>query len=156
MNNEDMSEIIQKLNNMINISNKSENNTNTEQADVSSDLNSINEDTIKKLINNFNINNNNSNGNGNDNSKEENNQNNNNNFNFDMNTILKMKNVMDKMNSSKNDPRSNLLLSLKPYLNNNRKEKLDQYMQFLNISKVIEAFNSDNGVDSKWHLIQIT
>jgi hypothetical protein len=29
-------------------------------------------------------------------------------------------------------------------------------MQFLNISKVIEAFNSDNGVDSKWHLIQIT
>ena len=149
MNNEDMSEIIQKLNNMINISNKSENNTNTEQADVSSDLNSINEDTIKKLINNFNINNNNSNGNGNDNSKEENNQNNNNNFNFDMNTILKMKNVMDKMNSSKNDPRSNLLLSLKPYLNNNRKEKLDQYMQFLNISKVIEAFNSDNGVDSK-------
>ncbi len=156
MNNEDMSEIIQKLNNMINISNKSENNTNTEQADVSSDLNSINEDTIKKLINNFNINNNNSNGNGNDNSKEENNQNNNNNFNFDINTILKMKNVMDKMNSSKNDPRSNLLLSLKPYLNNNRKEKLDQYMQFLNISKVIEAFNSDNGVDSKWHLIQIT
>ena len=149
MNNEDMSEIIQKLNNMINISNKSENNTNTEQADVSSDLNSINEDTIKKLINNFNINNNNSNGNGNDNSKEENNQNNNNNFNFDINTILKMKNVMDKMNSSKNDPRPNLLLSLKPYLNNNRKEKLDQYMQFLNISKVIEAFNSDNGVDSK-------
>jgi hypothetical protein len=149
MNNEDMSEIIQKLNNMINISNKSENNTNTEQADVSSDLNSINEDTIKKLINNFNINNNTSNGNGNDNSKEENNQNNNNNFNFDINTILKMKNVMDKMNSSKNDPRSNLLLSLKPYLNNNRKEKLDQYMQFLNISKVIEAFNSDNGVDSK-------
>ena len=149
MNNEDMSEIIQKLNNMVNISNKSENNTNIEQADVSSDLNSINEDTIKKLINNFNINNNNSNGNGNDNSKEENNQNNNNNFNFDINTILKMKNVMDKMNSSKNDPRSNLLLSLKPYLNNNRKEKLDQYMQFLNISKVIEAFNSDNGVDSK-------
>ena len=149
MNNEDMSEIIQKLNNMINISNKSENNTNIEQADVSSDLNSINEDTIKKLINNFNINNNNSNGNGNDNSKEENNQNNNNNFNFDINTILKMKNVMDKMNSNKNDPRSNLLLSLKPYLNNNRKEKLDQYMQFLNISKVIEAFNSDNGVDSK-------
>ena len=142
MNNEDMSEIIQKLNNMVNISNKSENNTNIEQADVSSDSNNINEDTIKNLINNFNMNNN-------DTSNEKTNQNNNNNFNFDINTILKMKNVMDKMNSSKNDPRSNLLLSLKPYLNNNRKEKLDQYMQFLNISKVIEAFNSDNGVDSK-------
>ena len=142
MNNEDMSEIIQKLNNMVNISNKSENNTNIEQADVSSDSNNINEDTIKNLINNFNMNNN-------DTSNEKTNQNNNNNFNFDINTILKMKNVMDKMNSSKNDPRYNLLLSLKPYLNNNRKEKLDQYMQFLNISKVIEAFNSDNGVDSK-------
>ena len=156
MNNEDMSEIIQKLNNMINISNKSENNTNTEQADVSSDSNNINEDTIKNLINNFNMNNNdtsnektNQNNNNNGNSNQSDTQNNSNNFNFDINTILKMKNVMDKMNSSKNDPRSNLLLSLKPYLNNNRKEKLDQYMQFLNISKVIEAFNSDNGVDSK-------
>ncbi len=146
MNNEDMSEIIQKLNNMVNISNKSENNTNIEQADVSSDSNNINEDTIKNLINNFNMNNN-------DTSNEKTNQNNNNNFNFDINTILKMKNVMDKMNSNKNDPRSNLLLSLKPYLNNDRRQKLDQYMQFLNISKVIEAFNSDNGVDKKWHLI---
>ena len=142
MNNEDMSEIIQKLNNMVNISNKSENNTNIEQADVSSDSNNINEDTIKNLINNFNMNNN-------DTSNEKTNQNNNNNFNFDINTILKMKNVMDKMNSNKNDPRSNLLLSLKPYLNNDRRQKLDQYMQFLNISKVIEAFNSDNGVDKK-------
>ena len=56
---------------------------------------------------------------------------------------------MDKMNSSRNDPRSNLLQSLKPYLNNNRKERLDQYMQFLNISKVLEAFNSEGGVNSK-------
>ena len=146
MNNEDMSDIIKKLNNMINMSNNPENNSNTEQADVSSNSNNINEDTIKNLIHNFNKNNNNSN---NNNSSTEETNSNNNNFNFDINTILKMKNVMDKMNSSKNDPRSNLLLSLKPYLNNNRKEKLDQYMQFLNISKVIEAFNSDNGVDSK-------
>ena len=56
---------------------------------------------------------------------------------------------MDKMNSSRNDPRSNLLQSLKPYLTNNRKERLDQYMQFLNISKVLEAFNSEGGVNSK-------
>ena len=143
MNNEDMSEIMQKLNNIINISNNSENHSNKEPFDVSSNSNNvnINEDTIKNLINNFNINNNNSN--------KEINQNNNNNLNFDFNTILKMKNIVDKMNNNKNDPRSNLLLSLKPYLNNNRKQKLDQYIQFLNISKVIEAFNSDNGVDSK-------
>ena len=149
MNNEDMSNIMKKLNNMINMSNTSGNHSNNEHADVSSnsDKANINEDTIKNLINNFNVNNNNSNSN--DNFNQSDTQNNSNNFNFDINTIMKMKNIMDKMNSNKNDPRSNLLLSLKPYLNNNRKQKLDQYMQFLNISQIIEAFNSDNGVDMK-------
>lgn len=66
-------------------------------------------------------------------------------FNFDMGTILKIKSVMDTMNSSKNDPRSNLLLSLKPYLNSGRRETLDQCMQFLKISQVIEAFQADRG-----------
>ena len=143
MNNEDMSEIIKKINNMIKISNNADNPSDNEHTDVSSGINSINEDTIKNLINNFNMNNNNANSNQSDT------QNNSNNFNFDINTIMKMKNVMDKMNSNMNDPRSNLLLSLKPYLNNDRKQKLDQYIQFLNISHVIEAFNSDNGVDGK-------
>ena len=142
MNNEDMSEIIQKLNNMMAVSNNLENNNN-QNNDVSSNSNTINEDTIKSIINNLN---NNEDKNSNESSRTDSN---NNNFNFDINTILKMKNIMDKMNSNKNDPRSNLLLSLKPYLNSDRKQKLDQYMQFLNISKVIEAFNSDNGVGGK-------
>ncbi len=68
---------------------------------------------------------NNSNTNGNTES-EQNSSNNSFNFNnIDMNTILKMKSVMEKMNN-KNDPRSNLLYSLKPYLREGRKEKLDQ------------------------------
>ena len=41
--------------------------------------------------------------------------------NIDINTIMKMKNVMEKMNN-KNDPRSNLLASLKPYLRNEKKD----------------------------------
>lgn len=142
MNNEDMSEIIQKLNNMMAVSNNLENNNN-QNNDVSSNSNTINEDTIKSIINNLN---NTEDKNSNESSRTDSN---NSNFNFDINTILKMKNIMDKMNSNKNDPRSNLLLSLKPYLNSDRKQKLDQYMQFLNISKVIEAFNSDNGVGGK-------
>ena len=154
MNNEDMSDILKKINNMVNMSNNSQNISNGKQADVSPNSNNINiaEETIKNLINNFNINNNNNNGN----SNQSDTQNNSNNFNFDINTIMKMKNIMDKMNSNKNDPRSNLLQSLKPYLNNNRKEKLDQYIQFLSISKVIEALGSDNGVDNKWQQIQNT
>lgn len=138
MNNEDMSEIIQKMTDMLNNSNiqQSDNNqANSPNNDVSSNSEKINEDTLKNILNNFKA------------SSEE--QNSNNNFNFDINTLLKMKNIMDKMNSNSNDPRANLLLSLKPYLNNNRKEKLDQYMQFLNISKVIEVFQSEGGADKK-------
>lgn len=147
MNNEDMSDIIKKINTMVNMSNIQKSSKINKQSGVSSNSNNINEDTIKDLIKNFNITNNNSNNNVD--SEKTNNQNNNSNFNFDINTILKMKTIIDKMNSNNNDPRSNLLSSLKPYLNNDRKQKLDQYIQFLNISKIIEALNSENGVDSK-------
>ncbi len=153
MNNEDMSDIIKKINTMVNMSNIQKSSKINKQSGVSSNSNNINEDTIKDLIKNFNITNNNSNNNVD--SEKTNNQNNNSNFNFDINTILKIKTIIDKMNSNNNDPRSNLLSSLKPYLNNDRKQKLDQYIQFLNISKIIEALNSENGVDSKWQIIQI-
>ncbi len=65
---------------------------------------------------------------------------------IDFETIMKFKNIMDKMNS-KEDPRSKLLISLKPYLKDNKKNKIDQYIQFLNISRVIEMFNKSNGDD---------
>ena len=142
MSTEDMSDIMQKLSSMINSSNTDENSKYTND-DVSSNSNQFNMDNLKEFINNFQSSSQESNANINDDS------NNSNNFNFDINTMMKMKNIMDKMNSSRNDPRSNLLQSLKPYLNDNRKERLDQYMQFLNISKVLEAFNSEGGVNSK-------
>lgn len=50
---------------------------------------------------------------------------------IDINTILKMKSIMDKMGNSKNDPRANLLLSLKPYLKESRKAKVEQYVRFI-------------------------
>ena len=63
--------------------------------------------------------------------------------NIDMNTILKMKSVMEKMNN-KNDPRSNLLYSLIPYLREGRKEKLDQYANLLNVAKIAELLKNNN------------
>ena len=87
---------------------------------------------------------NNSTVNGNNNSEQ--NSSNNNSFNFnniDMNTILRMKSVMEKMNN-KNDPRSNLLYSIKPYLREGRKEKLDQYANLLNVAKIAELLKNDN------------
>ena len=74
------------------------------------------------------------------------NNNNNNSFDFnniDINTIMKMKSIMEKMNSA-NDPRSNLLVSLKPYLRDNKKEKLDQYANLINFAKIAEFLKNDN------------
>lgn len=58
---------------------------------------------------------------------------------FDIETMLKMKNIIDSMKTQKNDPRANLLNSLKPYLKESRKSKVDQYVQLFNMSKVFEA-----------------
>lgn len=64
---------------------------------------------------------------------------------IDMNTILKMKQVMDSINSNKDDPRSNLLMSLKPYLKESRKKKVDQYVQLFGLGKAFEMLNSLGG-----------
>ena len=64
---------------------------------------------------------------------------------FDINTILKIKSVMDSLGNNKNDPRANLLLSLKPYLADSKKEKVDQYIKFLSLAKVIEVLNPLGG-----------
>lgn len=68
--------------------------------------------------------------------------------NIDIDTILKFKTAFDKINS-KDDPRSKLLLALKPYLKESRKEKLDQYIQLFNIGKVIDIFGFASGGDAK-------
>lgn len=66
-------------------------------------------------------------------------------FHLDMGTILKLKSVMDKMNANKNDPRANLLLSLKPYLKDSRKSKVDQYVQFLKMGSIMEVLGPLGG-----------
>ena len=81
------------------------------------------------------------------NSKDDNSKGNSeNNFDFnniDMATVMKMKSVMEKMNN-KNDPRSNLLYSLKPYLREQKQEKLDQYANLMNVAKIAELLKNDN------------
>lgn len=122
---------------------------------VSDILSQIPPDVMANFSSMMNNNNNNSNNNSNktENNKDLNNNNsdnntgnNNNSFNFnniDMNTMLKMKSIIDKMNNSK-DPRSNLLASLKPYLRDNKKQKLDEYANLLNFAKIAEILNNDN------------
>lgn len=75
-------------------------------------------------------------------------QNSSNSTNIDINMLMKMKTIMDKMNNNKEDPRASLLLSLKPYLKDSRKSKIEQYVKLFNMTKVMEIFNSSGG-DSK-------
>ena len=62
---------------------------------------------------------------------------------IDVQTILKMKSIIENINQ-KDDPRANLLYSLKPYLRESRKNKLDQYVNLLNISKVADLMRNEN------------
>lgn len=94
----------------------------------------------------------NANTNTNTNPSNQNTNNSNNNFDFngiDMNTIMKMSSVFQKMNNTKNDPRANLLNSLKPYLRDGKKEKLDNYMNLLNVSKIAEIMKENNTPNNK-------
>lgn len=63
---------------------------------------------------------------------------------IDFETILKMQSIIGKLNT-KDDPRSNLLLSLKPYLKPSRRDKVEQYIKLFNMSKVMEVFKPDGG-----------
>ena len=63
---------------------------------------------------------------------------------IDMNTIMKMSSVLGKMKNSKDDPRTNLLNSLKPYLRDSKKGKLDNYMNLLNVTKIAEILKDNN------------
>ena len=62
---------------------------------------------------------------------------------IDIETIMKIKKVMDSIKETRNDPRANLLYSLKPYLRDSKKDKLDQYVNLLNVSKIAELMNNN-------------
>lgn len=87
------------------------------------DTNNISQDTVNNLLKTL--------GNNNTNTSSPNSQpsNQNTSNNIDMETMLKMQSMINGMNNQ-NDPRSNLLASLKPYLKENGQNKLDQYMRF--------------------------
>ena len=109
------------------------------------ELNDVISQIPPEMIQNFSSMMNKDNQNTSDNSSN-NNDNSNNSFDFsniDMNTIMKMKSIMEQMNNS-NNASSNLLHSLKPYLRESRREKVDQYASLLNIAQISGLFNNDN------------
>lgn len=65
--------------------------------------------------------------------------------NLDINTIMKIQQIMNSLNDKQSDSRSNLLMSLKPYLKESRKSKVDQYIQLMKIGKIFETMNPLGG-----------
>lgn len=140
MNNEDMSDLFEKFNNV-------------------AGQNNISPDMVNNLFNMLKNSNNSQNNNSDTNFENTSNDQYSNNFSnsssassnsngIDIETIMKMKSIIDKMNV-KDDPRSNLLQSLKPYLKDSRRAKVDQYIQLMNMSKVMEIFPFMGGDNKK-------
>ena len=74
------------------------------------------------------------------------NQNSNNDFQMpDMDTIMKIMKLMNSIKENDNNPSTNLLFSLKPFLRDSKKEKVDQYIKFLKISSVLNEINKSGG-----------
>ena len=64
---------------------------------------------------------------------------------MDIDTIMKFKKAYDSV-SSRPDPRSSLLASLKPYMNSRRTAELDRVMGLLNLTKItdiVKAFKEE-------------
>lgn len=57
----------------------------------------------------------------------------------DMETIMKIMKVIKS--SNQDSPSKDLLKSLKPFLNDTRQKKVDQYIKILGMTKALEIFN---------------
>lgn len=128
-------------------------NNNNNQTDMNDMLKNFSEmmngkqipDNIKNILGNMMQNNNTDNSKSNNfenSSSSSSTSNMNNTNNIDINTIFKIQNIMNSINSDKqNESRTNLLLSLKPYLKETRRNKVDQYIQLMKMEKVFQAIN---------------
>ena len=90
-----------------------------------------------------------------DNSNQNNNNINSDFPNIDIETMMKLQGVMSKMKSFNNDDdMSKLLMSLKPYLRNEKKEKVDEYIKLIKMGKITQAFDLFGG-DKNWICSQL-
>ena len=74
------------------------------------------------------------------------NDNNNNNSNIDINNVMKLLNSMNlnNINFNNDDDLTRLLFAIKPYLRNERKEKVDEYVKLIKLGKMAELFEKLN------------
>lgn len=54
--------------------------------------------------------------------------------------LMQIKDIMQSMTSNRNDPRTNLLLSLKPYMRSNRQKSIDSAVKLLGLTNLTKLF----------------
>lgn len=121
------------------------NNLNTGTGDSKQALNDMLSQVSPEMLNNFSSmlqSNNNVKNNSNDKFNNSSSNSSNPNFNLDPQTLMKMTSIINALNQ-KDNASSNLLYSLKPYLRDSRKSKLDQYANLLNLSKIAEIMKNE-------------
>lgn len=62
---------------------------------------------------------------------------------IDMDTILKMKSIMDKINAKNDKPSSKLLYDLKPFLNESKQNKIDKYVKMDKMVELLPLIGGD-------------
>ena len=118
------------------VNNKNINLDNTNNTDFSAITDILKNVDIGNLINTFSNNNNN-------------NKNDSNSFdfsNFDPKLFGRIQKIITTMNT--NDPKRNLLISLKPFLRKSRQDKLNEYITILGIIKVLGIFDKKGSDDN--------
>lgn len=120
--NEDFSEIFSKFQNIL------------KEKDI--DLNNFTSNSSNGITSN-----NTNNCNNNSENAETSASSNNSDFSLDIETILKIKDIISKINQNRDCPRNKLLHSLKPYLEENKQDKLEQYIKIANLLTILETQN---------------
>lgn len=64
---------------------------------------------------------------------------------IDTKTLLKLQKILSLLNQKNNSSDEQLLLSLKPYLRESKKTKIDKYIKILHILKLLENFQEMGG-----------
>lgn len=108
------------------------------------DINNIADSAKSSSTNDYINNNNNLNSINHDNKSDNQNSTSNDNYNdfsLDVETILKIKDIISKINKSQNSPRNKVLSSLKPYLEHDKQDKLDNYIKIANLLSVMDEMN---------------
>lgn len=58
-------------------------------------------------------------------------------FNADsLNQVMQLKSIVDSMTNNRNDPRTNLLMSLKPYMRTGRQRSIDSAVKILGLTNL--------------------